>query len=257
MGKLFGYIKQPVLEKWHITGQIGAGAYSETYEINSGNETAVIKVKPVLAENQKIFERKIAVAQREALIMETLKECQYIVQYHEREVQKISDLFYLVIIKTEKLKPFAEHENFLIPEEHIIEIALDIAKALEYVHNAGVVHCDVKPDNFFISNDGIYKLGDFNISNYQGRERSISGSYGYTAPEVNTSKTYDLRSDIFSYGISLNQLIKGQCSPKFDAIIRKACEPDVLARYQSMSEIICDISAIKRNAYINPAEFFS
>lgn len=257
MGKLFYYIKQPLFEKWRITGQTGAGNYSEVYEIQSGNETAVIKVKPVMAENPEILKRKISVAEREALIMESLKECPYIVEYQGREVQKISDLFYLVIIKTEKLKPFAEQENFFMPEEYVMKIALDIAKALECVHNAGVVHCDVKPDNFFISSDGIYKLGDFNISNYQGRVRSVSGSHGYTAPEVRTCMTYDLRSDIYSYGISMKRLIKNNCSPEFAAIISRACETDMKRRYPSMNEIIADISAIKRNAYINPAEFFS
>lgn len=256
MGKLFNYIKQPLFEKWRITGQIGAGTYSEVYEITSGNETAVIKVKPVMAENPESLKRKISVAEREALIMENLKECPYIVNYQGRDIQKISDLFYLFIMKTEKLKPFAQQENFFMPEEHIMEIALDIAKALECVHNAGVVHCDVKPDNFFISPDGTHKLGDFNISGYQGHERSISGSHGYTAPEVRTCMTYDLRCDIYSYGVSLKQLVKNNCSPEFMAIIRKACSPDVQKRYNSMSEIIYDISAIKRNNYINPAEFF-
>ena len=157
MGKLFNYIKQPLFEKWYITGQIGAGTYSEVYEIKSGNETAVIKVKPVFAENPESLKRKITIAEREAVIMDNLKECPYIVQYQGKTIQKISDLKYLFIIKTEKLKPIAEQVG--IPEELVMKIALDIAKALECVHNSGVVHCDVKPDNFFVSHDGIYKLG--------------------------------------------------------------------------------------------------
>lgn len=257
MGKLFRYIKQPLFEKWRITGQTGSGTYSEVYEIKSGNETAVIKVKPVFAENPEILERKISVAEREAVIMESLKKCPYIVQYQGRTIQKISDLKYLFILKTEKLKPFAEQGNIFMPEELVIKIALDIAKALECVHNSGIVHCDVKPDNFFISRDGTHKLGDFNISDYQGHERSVSGSHGYTAPEVYTCSTYDLRSDIYSYGVSINQLMKWKCSPEFEAVISKACSPDLRTRYQSMSEIISDISAIKRNTYVNPLEFLS
>ncbi|MDE6540318.1 MAG: protein kinase [Ruminococcus sp.] len=256
MGKLFEYIKQPVFEKWHITQQIGSGTYSEVYEIKSGNETAVIKVKPVFAENSESLKRKIAVSEREAVIMDSLKECPYIVQYQGKTIQKISDLKYLLIIKMEKLKPFTEQENIFMSEEYVMKIALDIAKALEYVHNSGVVHCDVKPDNFFISCDRIYKLGDFNISNYHGLKRSISGSHGYTAPEVYTCSTYDLRSDIYSYGLSINQLIKWKYSPEFATVIFKACSPDMQTRYQSTSEIISDISAIKRNNYVNPAEFF-
>ncbi|MCM1316214.1 MAG: protein kinase [Muribaculaceae bacterium] len=255
MGKLFGYIKQPLFEKWYITKQIGSGTYSEVYEIKSGNETAVIKVKPVFAENMESLKRKITVAEREAVIMDSLKECPYIVQYQGKTIQKISDLKYLFIIKMEKLKPFTKQENIFMPEERVMKIALDIARALECVHNSGVVHCDVKPDNFFISRDEIYKLGDFNISDYQGLERSISGSHGYTAPEVYTCNTYDLRSDIYSYGVSINQLIKWKYSPEFEKIILKACFPDVKTRYQSVSEIISDISAIKRNNNINPSEF--
>lgn len=255
MGKLFGYIKQPLFENWHITGKIGSGAYSEVYEISSGNETAVIKVKPVFAENPESLKGKISVSEREAVIMESLKKCPYIVQYQGKIIQKISDLKYLFIIKMEKLKPLAEQESIFMSEECVIKIALDIAKALECVHNSGVVHCDVKPDNFFISGDGIYKLGDFNISNYQGLERSISGSHGYTAPEVYTCNTYDLRSDIYSYGVSINQLMKWRRSPEFAEIIFKASLPDVRTRYQSVSEIISNILAIKRNNYVNPSEF--
>ncbi|MDE6036025.1 MAG: protein kinase [Ruminococcus sp.] len=238
MSKLFDYIKQPLFDNFYITRQIGQGTYSEVYEITDGNETAVIKVKPVFADTPESLRRKIVVAGREAVIMDSLKECPYIVRYHDKVIQKISDLQYLFILKMEKLSPLTPNP------EQVMKISLDIANALEYVHNAGIVHCDVKPDNFFLSADGICKLGDFNISGYQGMKRNVSGSRGYIAPEVLTASTYDFRSDIFSYGISLNQLVKDRCSPDFMAIINKACSPDVIKRYQSFDDIISDISAI-------------
>lgn len=255
MYRLFSYIKQPLFDNWYITRLIGQGTYSEVYEITSGIESAVIKVKPVFTDTPESLQRKISVAEREAVIMDGLKDCPYIVRYHGKTIQKISDLKYLFILKTEKLIPLTEQVNIFVPEERIIKIALDIATALEYVHNAGIVHCDVKPDNFFLSADGICKLGDFNISGFQGIERNISGSHGYTAPEVYTSDTYDTKSDIYSYGISLNQLTKGRCSPEFSEIISKACSPDLSKRYQSFSDIISDISAIIRNNYVNPEDF--
>ena len=116
MGKLFGYIKQPIFEKWYITKQIGSGTYSEIYEISSGNETAVIKAKPVFAENPESLKRKITVAEREALIMDSLKNCPYIVRYHGKTIQKISDLKYLFIIKMEKLTLLSEQVNIFVPE---------------------------------------------------------------------------------------------------------------------------------------------
>ena len=246
MSRLLPYIKQPLFNDFYITRLIGQGTYSEVYEVTDGHETAVIKVKPVFADSPESLQRKMTVAEREAVIMDCLKDCPYIVRYHGKVIQKISDLNCLFIIRMEKLTPLTPHP------EQVMKIALDIAYALQYVHNAGIVHCDVKPDNFFLSADGICKLGDFNISGYQGTKRSVSGSHGYIAPEVFTDTVYDPRSDIFSYGISLNQLTKGRCSPDFMAIISKACSHDVSARYQSFDDIISDISLLKnKNIYFS------
>ncbi|MCM1507752.1 MAG: protein kinase [Ruminococcus flavefaciens] len=255
MGKLFGYIKQPLWDNWHIGEKTGHGTYSEVYKIYSGESISVLKVKPVLADSTESLQRKINTAKTEYDIMRTLKDCPYIVGCQGETLQKVTDLFYLFMIRMEYLYPVSEQENFL-SERNILKIAFDIGKALEYMHGKGIVHCDVKPDNFFSSGNGIYKLGDFNISGYYGKKRYLSGTSGYTAPEVYNNCTYDFRSDIYSFGISLYRLArKVNISSAFSEIIMKACSPDVRDRYTTVSEMLTDISYLITDCYVNPAEY--
>lgn len=250
--KLIGYIKQPLWDKWYIAEKIGQGTYSEVYRIYSGGMVSALKVKPVFADGPESLDRKLAVAVRETDIMCLLKECPYIVGYQDRMIQKISDFQYLVMMRMEILSPL---DRMFLPENIVRKIALNIGKALEYTHSAGVVHCDVKPDNFFVSPDGKYKLGDFNISGYSGKKRYISGTCGYIAPEVYNNSVYDSRSDIYSFGKSLESLMKS-ISPEFSAIISRACMDGPHDRYRTITEMLTDISALERNYYVSPEEYF-
>lgn len=253
MGKIFEYIQQPLWNSWYIGEKISQGTYSEVYKIYSGNRISALKVKPVCADTPERLNRKLSVAMREADIMYILKACPYIAEYQDKIIQKVTDRFYLFMIRTEILTPL---DRIFFPENIVRKIAFDIGKALEYTHSAGIVHCDVKPDNFFVSYDGKYKLGDFNISGYAGKKRCPSGTFGYNAPEVYDYSVYDSRSDIYSFGKSLESLIH-DISPEFSAIISKACADDLCKRYQTITGMLTDISALEKNYYISPEEFFS
>ena len=247
MNRLFKYIKQPLWNNWYIDKKIGQGNYSEVYRIYSGNKVSALKVKPVFAENYESLKRKLTVAEKEANIISVMKDCPYIMKYQNKEIQKISDLQSLVMIQTELLNPINEIQIFSENEVH--KIAIDIGKALEYIHSSGVVHCDVKPDNFFISSSGIYKIGDFNISGYAGEKRYFSGTFEYTAPEVYNSNIYDYRSDIYSFGKSLYNLMNN-ISSEFLQIIEKACS-ELHSRYQTITEMLSDIYRIEKHYYVS------
>lgn len=258
MGKLLEYIKQPLWDNWYIYEKIGQGTYSEVYKIYSENKISALKVKPVFADNPESLNRKLAVAGTEADIMDTLKSCPYIVGYQDRTIQKITDFGYLFMIRMEYLRPLAEQANIFLSEEKVRKIALDIGKALEYIHRNGIVHCDVKPDNFFISPDGRYKLGDFNISGYYGESRYPAGTKGYLAPEISDSGALcSYQTDIYSFGVSLCRLAENiDVSPEFSEIIMKACSCDVRDRYRTVSEMLSDISGLRTDYYVSPAEYF-
>lgn len=251
MDRLLAYIRQPLWDSWYVGEKIGQGTYSEVYKIYYGNRTSALKVKLVFADSADSLKRKIAVAEREAVIMESMKECPYIAEYQGKIIQKISDLQYLVMIRTEILRPL---DGMFFSENIVRKIALDIGKALEYIHSAGIVHGDVKPDNFFVSVDGKYKISDFNVSGYSGTRRYFSGTSGYTAPEIYDGSIYDIRSDIYSFGKSLESLIKG-ISPEFSAIIEKACAYSPCDRYQNVGEMLDDISALDMKYYVSPEDF--
>jgi serine/threonine protein kinase len=105
-----------------------------------------------------------------------------------------------------------------IPPERIVKIVGNIARALDYAHQQGVVHRDIKPSNILIDNHGAELLTDFGIAKMiegSGDTQltsagSILGTPAYMAPEQAEGKPVDGRSDIYSLGVVLYELLTGQ-----------------------------------------------
>lgn len=93
-------------------------------------------------------------------------------------------------------------------EEEILEMGADICRALEYMRRKGLVHSDVKPANIFLNSSGKWQLGDFGCVQLAGKSQR-SGSAGYCSPEVYRNERCDVRSDIYSLGITLYKLLSG------------------------------------------------
>ncbi|KAK8827663.1 hypothetical protein WA577_007210 [Blastocystis sp. JDR] len=100
-----------------------------------------------------------------------------------------------------------------MPEPMIRDVAACCLMGLLYMHAKQVIHRDIKPDNLFISDKGLIKLGDFGLSeplNHSSSKRStVSGTSMYMAPEVYEERT-ELKSDVWSLGISLMELAEGK-----------------------------------------------
>lgn len=108
----------------------------------------------------------------------------------------------------------------ILSPQHAVSFEVQLLAALQYAHAAGVVHRDVKPGNVFVTNDGRLKLADFGIACLRGGSASsqsgvVLGSTGYMAPEQIRGLPADHRSDIFSAGVVLYQMLTAR-SP-FDA----------------------------------------
>jgi eukaryotic-like serine/threonine-protein kinase len=93
------------------------------------------------------------------------------------------------------------------------------AEALHYMHTKGYVHCDLKPDNFLVSRDGEIKLIDFTISQkiktgiarlFSGKTKNVQGTKSYMAPEQIRGQTLDQRTDVYSFGCVLFELVTGK-----------------------------------------------
>lgn len=99
------------------------------------------------------------------------------------------------------------------------KIIVHCTEGLYYMHSQGWVHCDIKPDNFLVSREGDVKLIDFTISQkvktgfakwFSGKNKNISGTRSYMSPEQIRGASLDQRSDIYSFGCVLYELVTGK-----------------------------------------------
>lgn len=303
-------IKQPLWENWYIKQKIGSGAFSAVFKVEaqrSSRRTMVsaLKIEPIIAEGTHFFdeqrkknyiENKRRSAETEAEIMYSLRKCPYIVSYEEEDIRElyINGVFegYYYLIRMEYLTAIAtliQTKKFDFSEKNIINLANDIGKGIRAAHRLGVIHRDIKLDNFFVDEFGTYKLGDFNISKKTGAARTFAGTPGYLAPEIyraksNIDEVYTSQADIYSFGICLYQLanellfpfedemnleeaidkrmsgvklpLPKKVSPEFAEIILKACEFDTDNRYKTVEDMLDDIADIpkRKSASANPPE---
>lgn len=89
-----------------------------------------------------------------------------------------------------------------------LQMAADVSLALEYIGRRGLVHCDVKPSNIFLSSSGVWQLGDFGCMQRKGK-CIRRGSPAYCSPEAYRGERCDIRSDIYSLGIVIYKLLCG------------------------------------------------
>lgn len=140
----------------------------------------------------------------------------------------------------------------VLSEQEVCRIIFDLLQILGKLHALEIIHRDINPDNVMISNDGILKLIDFNISRQkkgtQGTDTTILGTAGYAAPEQYGFLQTDERADIYSVGILWNVLLTG-CFPSekryagrpLGRIIQRCTEMDRRQRYQDVQEILDEL----------------
>jgi serine/threonine protein kinase len=177
-----------------------------------------------------------------------------------------------------------------IPLEEAVDIAAQVASALMTAHSAGIVHRDVKPENVMVRSDGLVKVLDFGLAKSVGESekrdsalavtntaasavtdpRIVLGTFNYISPEQASGRTADRRSDIFSFGVMLYEMLAGHlpfsgetaaerslqnevpdeipdCPPKLAEIVSKALRKSAESRYQSMSEVRDDLRSLQAN----------
>ena len=102
-----------------------------------------------------------------------------------------------------------------LPLRDAVHIAVSMADALEFAHERGVIHRDIKPENIYLLNDGRVKLTDFGIARITGETQltiagQVFGTPSYMSPEQIMGRETDYRSDLFSLGILLFEMLTGR-----------------------------------------------
>lgn len=265
------------LGNYKVIGKIGQGGMATVYKAHelSLNRVVALKVlSPQLSEDKAYIKR----FQREAQAAARLNHPNIIQVYAIGEEQGIH-YFAMEYIKGKSLAHIRKEEGVLTPE-NAIPVIRQVAEALAEAHKAGLVHRDIKPGNIMIDAAGRAKVADFGIAfvSYANtkltRDGSIIGTPEYLSPEQCEGKTVDQRSDIYSLGVTLYELLSGRTPYEADTpvsmlmkivkgefpplqevnpnvpdslriIVEKMMKKNVRERYQRMEEVIKDLLEIE------------
>jgi len=204
-----------VLGKYRIVREIARSndIVYEAIDPSMARRVAVkeLQLPPHLAGAQK--RERIERFYREAKAAGTLSHRNVVTIY---DVGQENDRHFLVMeyLEGQSLRDILQMQGAL-PMKETLEIALQLCDALGYAHSRGVVHRDVKPDNVHILPGGIVKLTDFGIARITAEpsitsQGQVFGTPSYMSPEQVASQTVDHRTDLFSLGITLYEMLAGR-----------------------------------------------
>lgn len=132
-----------------------------------------------------------------------------------------------------------------IPLEQRQRMASELCEALAYIHSQGIVHRDLKPENIMVTRNGNrIKVIDFGMADTDQHAvlKQPAGTLNYMSPEQAQQSSPDVRNDIYSLGLVLQDLQLGKVYRKVIA----RCQKPISSRYQCMEEVIADMGRIKR-----------
>jgi serine/threonine protein kinase len=210
-----GLTTKPTVGRYEILRELGQGAMGVVYEARDPKINRKIAIKTIRLldefEEDKVREVKERLFS-EAQLAGKLSHPSIVSVY---DVGEDYDLTYIAmeLLEGKDLEPFCQ-KDALLPLRRVLDIVAETADALDYAHGRGVVHRDVKPANIMILDDGRIKVMDFGIakavSSSHTKTGVILGTPNYMSPEHIEGHEIDGRSDIFSLGVVLFQLLTGE-----------------------------------------------
>lgn len=211
---------------WMLVERLGRGGMATVYRAERGTEVRALKrPRPVVTDDPQFLERFL----RESEIGKSLNHPN-IVRIHERGEVLGVPFFTMELILGETLSARLLRSGAFAPRAAVAAV-LQIGEALDYAHSKGVVHRDLKPTNAMIDGAGVVKVMDFGIARAQRFEgMTITGSFlgspDYVAPEAIEGRSVDPRSDLYSLGVMLFELLTGRRPFEADgpfAVLQKHC----------------------------------
>ena len=197
-------------DRYEILGRIGSGGMSVVYEAKCHTLDRLVAIK-VLKEEFASDENFVSKFKMEAQAAARLSHPNIVNVY---DVVDEGNLHYIVmeLIEGITLKSYIEKKGFLENKE-AIGIAIQVAQGIAAAHEQHIIHRDIKPQNMIISRDGNVKVADFGIAravSSQTMNATAVGSVHYISPEQARGGYCDERSDIYSFGITMYEMVTGR-----------------------------------------------
>lgn len=268
-------------DRYEIISKVGAGGMSDVYKAMDhilGRYVAIKVLKQEFSEDRTFVTKFRAEAQSAAGL-----EHPNIVNIYDVGSEEGLHFIVMEYVEGITLKTYIEKKVQLSFKE-AISIAIQVARGIEVAHNKNIIHRDIKPQNIIISTEGKVKVTDFGIARAASANTissDVMGSVHYASPEQARNGFVDNRSDIYSLGIVMYEMVTGRVpfdgdttvavaiqhlqeemsSPReyapnipisLEKIILKCAQKNPDRRYQSMAELLADL----RKALVNPNEDF-
>lgn len=276
-----------------VIGQGGMGSVYKVRDLNTDRIVALKLLKPELCEDKAVLKR----FQQEAASLAELDHENIVAVYDHGITSDGAPFLIMQLLEGDTLAGFISKNGKLSPSQ-AIELTLQICRGLDYAHKKGFVHRDIKPSNIVLLNDGInltIKLLDFGIAKIIESKSAattnltqtgdVFGTPAYMSPEQCQGGDIDSRTDIYSLGCVLYEMLTGkqpfagtnaiQVALKHingtpDTFTSKLPDGDVLhsleeivlkcmrkesrARFQSVSELEADLNAVKAGRHVGYLE---
>jgi serine/threonine protein kinase len=260
----------PHLEVSEIIGQGGMGV------VYAGRQAALdravaIKVLPRRVADDPAFAERF---RREAKAMARLQHPNIVAVHEAGEVE---GTFYLVMEMVGGVNLRQAQASGRVSPEEALAIVPQICDALQYAHDQGVVHRDVKPENILLERSGRVKIADFGLAKLARRGPTdasltagdqVLGTYHYMAPEqIRTPKEVDHRADIYSLGVVIYEMLTGglpvgrfpppsqraDVDARIDEVVLRALEREREQRWQRADEVKTGVQSVASGAAPRPA----
>jgi tRNA A-37 threonylcarbamoyl transferase component Bud32 len=268
------------LGKFEVRRELGKGAMGIVYEGYDPMIERTVAIKTVRAENLQgeDAQEQLARFRREAQAAGKLTHPN-IVSIYDFGVDDGTYYIAMEFVKGRELQEIL-NKNERFGMAGVVQVMTQLLEALDYSHRNGVVHRDIKPSNIIILDDGTVKVADFGIARTESSNLTqvgmVLGTPSYMSPEQFMGQTVDGRSDLFSAGVILYQLLTGekpftgslttimhkvlqeqplppstlnvQVPPTFDAVVQKALAKRPDDRYQTGREFSAAVKEAASNA---------
>lgn len=272
------YIGKLLDDRYEILSVLGAGGMSVVYRAKCHRLNRMVAVKilrPEMAEDEEIRNRFHDESQAVAMMSHP-----NIVSVYDVSQSEGVEYIVMELIEGITLKQYMLKRGKPLNWREALHFANQIFQALKHAHSRGIIHRDIKPQNIMVLRDGSVKVADFGIARISDSQRTLTtetlGSVHYIAPEQARGGDVDCRSDLYSAGVVLYEMLTGRLPFEGDSAIAVALQhinsipleprelvadipegmeqitmhcmdPDRERRYANADEVLQDLDSFRRN----------